>query len=193
MHCGKENKPNNDVKSSSLSYEKCQDNINILESIIEYIKNIEKALKEIMQENLELKNKFPKNDDNNNYNTTSELNNENILKIYSQGKNHIEGIEKIINDFKKSMKNEDSVNIKEDGLDNKNGNHNNNLEFAEEIEEIKNYYEGKMLIMDKKIKVFEILENLYIKQVDELKKKLNKNITHRIKKINEDLIVYDFH
>ena len=191
MYSCKENKPNNDAKLSYLSYEECQNNINILESIIEYIKNIEKALKEIIEENLELKNKFHKRDDN--YCSDFDKNSENMINIYSKGKNHIKEIEKIINDFKKVVKIEDSGYNEENGVDNKNLNRNNEFEFAEEIEEIKNYYEGKMLIMDKKIKVFEILENLYIKQVEELKKKLNKNIPRRIKKINEDLVVYDFH
>ena len=96
-------------------------------------------------------------------------------------------IEKIINDFKKAI-NED-----ENGKESLNKNYNNKSEIEDEIEEIKNYYEGKIAIMDKKIKVFEILESLYMKQIDELKNKLNKNATRKIKRFNEDVIMYDFH
>ena len=46
---------------------------------------------------------------------------------------------------------------------------------------------------EKLIKVFEILENLYIYQNDELKKKLTKNASNKLKKINENLMAYDFH
>ena len=87
MYSCKENKPNNDAKLSYLSYEECQNNINILESIIEYILNIEKSLQEIIKQNADLKNKTLKNDAH--FNDLIEQNNQDIIKHLSKGKNHI--------------------------------------------------------------------------------------------------------
>ena len=64
MHFCKDNKsPYHDISSFYISYEECKHNINILESIIEYIRNIEKSLQEIIKQNVDLKNKIFKNDD----------------------------------------------------------------------------------------------------------------------------------
>ena len=71
--------------------------------------------------------------------------------------------------------------------------HNNKLDIEPDIGEIKRYYEGKMAIMEKKINVSEILENLYREQIDELKNKLNKYTSHKVKNYNEDIVIYDFH
>ena len=193
MHFCKDNKsPYHDISSFCISYEECKHNINILESIIEYILNIEKSLQEIIKHNVDLKNKIFKNDAH--FNDLFEQNNQDIIKHLSKGKNHIEEIEKIINDFKKSIK-EDSghnlENVKEIEINTEI--HNNKLDIEPDIGEIKRYYEGKMAIMEKKINVSEILENLYREQIDELKNKLNKCTSHKVKNYNEDIVIYDFH
>ena len=183
MYFCKDNKSSNhEIAQFCISYEECQNNILILEKIIEYIMNLEKHLKEIIQQNVELKNKISKNDSDFKSISVDKLTN------LSKGKNHIKEIEKIINDFKKTINEERSGCLQEYGKESI-----NKSEIEDEIEEIKSYYEGKIAIMDKKIKVFEILENLYIKQIDELKNKLNKNASHKIKKLNEDVIICDFH
>ena len=185
MYFCKDNKSSNhEIAQFCISYEECQNNILILEKIIEYIMNLEKHLKEIIQQNIDLKNKIAKNESD--FKSISVQKNNDKLTNLSKGKNHIKEIEKIINDFK------NAINEDENGKESLNKNYNNKSEIEDEIEEIKSYYEGKIAIMDKKIKVFEILENLYIKQIDELKNKLNKNAPHKIKKFNEEIIC-DFH
>ena len=64
---------------------------------------------------------------------------------------------------------------KEEFIKNENIHEKGIFEISDVIKEIKNYYEGKIDIMQKKIKVSEILESLYLKQIDEFKKKYNKN------------------
>ena len=190
MYFCKDNKSSNhEIAHFCISYEECQNNILILETIMEYILNLEKHLKEIIQQNIDLKNKISKNDSDFN-NISIQKNNDKLTNLL-KGKNYIKEIEKIINDFKKAINEERSAYIKEN--ENINKICNNKAEIEDEIEEIKNYYEGKIAIMDKKIKVFEILESLYMKQIDELKNKLNKNATRKIKRFNEDVIMYDFH
>ena len=200
MHFCKENKSpssHEKIPSNYFSFEECKTNVNILESIIEYILTIEQTLREIMQQNISLKNQIQKNEEY--LINESEQEKELMLKNYSQGKNYVEQLEKIINKFKITI-NKDNITIeqeanneKEKNTNNINDNYKNKLEISDEIREIKNYYEGKINIMEKKIKVFEILENLYISQTDELKKKLTKNASNKLKKINENLMVYDFH
>ena len=190
MYFCKDNKQIQEKLSSCLSFEEFKNTINVLESIIEFIKNVEKSLKEIMNQNIELKNKFYKDNENC---INFEKNNKIIGNIYSQGNNHIEEIESIISKFKKLVVCESCGYFHEDGEEKNNENFKNKYEINNEVEDIKRYFEGKISIMDKKIKVLEILENLYIKQIEELKNKLNKFMNNnRKKKINEDLIIYDF-
>ena len=197
MHFCKENKsPFHEKALSYFTVEECKNTINILESIIEYIKNTEQTIKEIIQQNKILKNqiqnesKIPLNSDV----TDKDI----LLTKCSQGKNYAEYLEKIINKFKNSVNNEkitiECVDYDENNRNDKNSNAlKNRLEISDDIRDIKNYYEGKINIMEKKIKVFEILENLYMKQVDDLKKKLNKNFQNKLKNINEDLLAYNYH
>ena len=197
MHFCKENKsPFHEKALSYFTVEECKNTINILESIIEYIKNTEQTIKEIIQQNKILKNqiqnesKIPLNSDV----TDKDI----LLTKCSQGKNYAEYLEKIINKFKNSVNNEkitiECVDYDENNRNDKNSNAlKNRLEISDDIRDIKNYYEGKINIMEKKIKVFEILENLYMKQVDDLKKKSSKNIQNKLKNINEDLLAYNYH
>jgi hypothetical protein len=198
MHFCKENKsPFHEKALSCFTIEECKNTINILESIIEYIKNTEQTLKEIIQQNIILKNQIQNNESKIPLN--SEVSDNDILLTKcSQGRNFTECLEKIINKFKISVNNEkntlDCIDNDENNRNDKNSNaFKNKLEISDDIRDIKNYYEGKINIMEKKIKVFEILENLYMKQVDELKKKLSKNIPNKLKNINEDLLVYNYH
>ena len=176
MYIYKDNKFSSEEKISySLSLKECQNNINILESLVEYIKNIENSLKEIMQQNINLKNQMQINQENVNINLEKE--NELILKIFAQGRAHIENVEKIINNFKNLINRETPEFICDGNGENKNidNNSKNKVEITNEIKEIKNYYEGKIDIMEKKIKIFEVLEDLYEKQIDGLKKELKKS------------------
>ena len=198
MHFCKENKsPFHERTLSCFTIEECKNTINILESIIEYIKNTEQTLKEIIQQNKALKNQIQSNESRIPLNT--EVSDKDILLTnYSQGKNYTECLEKIINKFKNSVNNEkitiDCLDSNENNRNDKNSNAlKHKLEISDDIRDIKNYYEGKINIMEKKIKVFEILENLYMKQVDDLKKKLSKNIPNKLKNINEDLLIYNYH
>ena len=198
MHFCKENKsPFHERTLSCFTIEECKNTINILESIIEYIKNTEQTLIEIIQQNKALKNQIQSNESRIPLNT--EVSDKDILLTnYSQGKNYTECLEKIINKFKNSVNNEKNTIECLDSNENNRNDKNSNalkhkLEISDDIRDIKNYYEGKINIMEKKIKVFEILENLYMKQVDDLKKKLSKNIPNKLKNINEDLLVYNYH
>ena len=198
MHFCKENKsPFHERTLSCFTIEECKNTINILESIIEYIKNTEQTLKEIIQQNKALKNQIQSNESRIPLNT--EVSDKDILLTnYSQGKNYTECLEKIINKFKNSVNNEKNTIECLDSNENNRNDKNSNalkhkLEISDDIRDIKNYYEGKINIMEKKIKVFEILENLYMKQVDDLKKKLSKNIPNKLKNINEDLLIYNYH
>ena len=198
MHFCKENKsPFHERILSCFTIEECKNTINILESIIEYIKNTEQTLIEIIQQNKALKNQIQSNESRIPLNT--EVSDKDILLTnYSQGKNYTECLEKIINKFKNSVNNEkitiDCLDSNENNRNDKNSNAlKHKLEISDDIRDIKNYYEGKINIMEKKIKVFEILENLYMKQVDDLKKKLSKNIPNKLKKINEELLIYNYH
>ena len=198
MHFCKENKsPFHERTLSCFTIEECKNTINILESIIEYIKNTEQTLIEIIQQNKALKNQIQNNESRIPLNT--EVSDKDILLTnYSQGKNYTECLEKIINKFKNSVNNEkitiDCLDSNENNRNDKNSNAlKHKLEISDDIRDIKNYYEGKINIMEKKIKVFEILENLYMKQVDDLKKKLSKNIPNKLKNINEDLLIYNYH
>ena len=198
MHFCKENKsPFHERILSCFTIEECKNTINILESIIEYIKNTEQTLIEIIQQNKALKNQIQSNESRIPLNT--EVSDKDILLTnYSQGKNYTECLEKIINKFKNSVNNEkitiDCLDSNENNRNDKNSNAlKHKLEISDDIRDIKNYYEGKINIMEKKIKVFEILENLYMKQVDDLKKKLSKNIPNKLKNINEDLLIYNYH
>ncbi len=198
MHFCKENKsPFHERTLSCFTIEECKNTINILESIIEYIKNTEQTLIEIIQQNKALKNQIQSNESRIPLNT--EVSDKDILLTnYSQGKNYTECLEKIINKFKNSVNNEkitiDCLDSNENNRNDKNSNAlKHKLEISDDIRDIKNYYEGKINIMEKKIKVFEILENLYMKQVDDLKKKLSKNIPNKLKNINEDLLIYNYH
>ena len=193
MHFCKDNKsPTHLGISPCFPHEESKTSINILETIIEHIKNIEKSLTEIMQQSIKIQNSINKNYESL-ISTDLEKNNELILKIYSQGKSHIEEIEKIIMNYKNYHRKECSELTRASiGKNNLGNNLQNKLNYSNDIKEIKNYYEGKINIMDKKIKVFEILENLYLRQIDELKIKLGKVPTKKLKKINEDLIVQDF-
>ena len=187
MHFCKDNKQYNEKLSFCLSLEEFKNTINILESIIQYIRNVEKSLKEIMNQNNELEDKFYK--EKGLFPTNFEQNNKIIQNIYSKGNNHIEEIENIINKFRKFVLGESCRCSHEDGEENYNENFENKFKIDNEAEEIKNYFEGKISIMDKKIKVFEILESLYIKQIAELKNNLNKFANNRLKKINGDLLI----
>jgi len=198
MHFCKENKsPFHERTLSCFTIEECKNTINILESIIEYIKNTEQTLIEIIQQNKALKNQIQSNESRIPLNT--EVSDKDILLTnYSQGRNYTECLEKIINKFKNSVNNEkitiECLDSNENNRNDKNSNAlKHKLEISDDIRDIKNYYEGKINIMEKKIKVFEILENLYMKQVDDLKKKLSKNIPNKLKNINEDLLVYNYH
>ena len=198
MHFSREIKsPFHDKILSCFTIEECKNTINILESIIEYIKNTEQTLIEIIQQNKALKNQIQSNESRIPLNT--EVSDKDILLTnYSQGKNYTECLEKIINKFKNSVNNEkitiDCLDSNENNRNDKNSNAlKHKLEISDDIRDIKNYYEGKINIMEKKIKVFEILENLYMKQVDDLKKKLSKNIPNKLKNINEDLLIYNYH
>ena len=198
MHFCKENKsPFHERTLSCFTIEECKNTINILESIIEYIKNTEQTLIEIIQQNKALKNQIQSNESRIPLNT--EVSDKDILLTnYSQGRNYTECLEKIINKFKNSVNNEkitiDCLDSNENNRNDKNSNAlKHKLEISDDIRDIKNYYEGKINIMEKKIKVFEILENLYMKQVDDLKKKLSKNIPNKLKNIKEDLLVYNYH
>ena len=198
MHFCKENKsPFHEKTLSCFTIEECKNTINILESIIEYIKNTEQTLIEIIQQNKALKNQIQSNESKIPLNT--EVSDKDILLTnFSQGKNYTECLEKIINKFKNSVNNEkitiECLDSDENNRNDKNSNAlKHKLEISDDIRDIKNYYEGKINIMEKKIKVFEILENLYMKQVDDLKKKLSKNIPNKLKNINEELLVYNYH
>jgi hypothetical protein len=198
MHFCKENKsPLHEKTLSCFTIEECKNTISILESIIEYIKNTEQTLIEIIQQNKVLKNQIQCNE--NNLPLDSELPNKDILLTKcSQGKNYTECLEKIINKFKNTVNSEKITIECADSGENKRNDKNSNalkhkLEISDDIKDIKNYYEGKINIMEKKIKVFEILENLYMKQVDDLKKKSSKNIQNKLKNINEDLLAYNYH
>ena len=198
MHFCKENKsPFHEKTLSCFTIEECKNTINILESIIEYIKNTEQTLIEIIQQNKALKNQIQSNESKIPLNT--EVSDKDILLTnFSQGKNYTECLEKIINKFKNSVNNEkitiECLDSDENNRNDKNSNAlKHKLEISDDIRDIKNYYEGKINIMEKKIKVFEILENLYMKQVDDLKKKLSKNIANKLKNINEELLVYNYH
>ena len=176
MYIYKDNKFSSEEKISySLSLKECQNNINILESLVEYIKNIENSLKQIMEQNINLKNQMQINQENVNINLEKE--NEIILKIFAQGRAHIENVEKIINNLKNSINRETPEFICDGNGEYKNidNNSKNKVEIKNEIKEKKNYYEGKIDIMDKKIKIFEVLEDLYEKQIDGLKKELKKS------------------
>mgnify|MGYP006873197299 CR=1 FL=1 len=121
-----------------------------------------------------------------------------LLNKCSQSKNYIECLEKIIIKFKNTVNNDKiTMEYAEDDENNKNEKSSNafknKLEISDDIRDIKNYYEGKINIMERKIKVFEILENLYMKQVEELKIKLSKNNPNKLKKYNEDLLVENYH
>jgi hypothetical protein len=195
MYICKENKsPSNEKISSNnyFSFEECKNNINILESIIEYIRNIEHALKEILQQNINLREQMK----NKGIFSVSECDNESFIKKYSYSFNHdlIGQLEKIINKFKLSFNEEKKFLMnesckkdnKEEFIKKENAHEKDIFEISDEIKEIKNYYEGKIDIMQKKIKVSEILESLYLKQIDEFKKKLNKNRTNELIKIEEN-------
>ena len=190
MYFCKENKPNYEKLLSCLSFEELKNTINALESIIQFIRNVEKSLKEIMNRNIELKNKVYKDNDIkvNNFEHSNKI----IENIYSQGNNHIQEIEKIISNLQKYVVGDNFGYFHEEGGEEKNENFKNKYEITNEVEDIKSYFEGKINIMDKKIKVLEILESLYIKQIEELRNKLNKYVNNRPKKINEELIIYDF-
>ena len=190
MYFCKENKPNYEKLLSCLSFEELKNTINALESIIQFIRNVEKSLKEIMNRNIELKNKVYKDNDIkvNNFEHSNKI----IENIYSQGNNHIQEIEKIISNLQKYVVGDNFGYFHEEGGEEKNENFKNKYEITNEVEDIKRYFEGKINIMDKKIKVLEILESLYIKQIEELRNKLNKYVNNRPKKINEELIIYDF-
>ena len=182
MHFCKDNKSPTHLKvSSCFPFEESKKYINILETIIEHIKNIEKSLTEIMQQSIKTQKSIDKSYEDL-ISNDFEKKNESILKIYSEGKSHIEEIENIINNYKNSI----SMEFNRDSMDN--NNIQNKLDSFDDINEIKNYYEGKIDLMDKKIKVCEILENLYLKQIDELKKKLVKISTNKLKKINENIL-----
>ena len=182
MYIYKENKFSSDEKITyNFSLKECQNNINILESLIEYIKNIENSLKELMQQNINLKNQIQEKEA---IIIDFDKENEIFLKLFSQGRIHIENVKKIINNFKNSI-NEGSTGFTYGNGDNKEiGTNKNKNDFSNEIKEIKKYYEGKIELMDKKIKISEILENLYAKQIDGLKKKLNKNVSNELKNID---------
>ena len=143
-----------------------------------------------MNRNIELKNKVYKDNDIkvNNFEHSNKI----IENIYSQGNNHIQEIEKIISNLQKYVVGDNFGYFHEEGGEEKNENFKNKYEITNEVEDIKSYFEGKINIMDKKIKVLEILESLYIKQIEELRNKLNKYVNNRPKKINEELIIYDF-
>ena len=157
-----------------FSLEECKVNVNLLESIVEYIRNIEHALKEIIQQNIDLKNQVKSKA----LTDASEYDNESILKKYSFGDNYIEQLGKIINKFKISFNEENKLLLNEsfkgnaqDGyIKNEKSKENHIFELPDEIKDIKNYYEGKIDLMQKKIKVSEILESLYLKQIDEFRK-----------------------
>jgi len=200
MHFCKENKsPSHERILSCFTIEECKNTINILELIIEYIKNTEQTLKELIQQNKILKDHIQIQNIEIKMPLNSEDYDENILLTKSsQSKSFTECLEKIINKFKNSVNNEkitmECVDNDENNRNDKNSNaFKNILEISDDIKDIKNYYEGKINIMEKKIKVFEILEDLYMKQIDELKKKLNKNITNKLKNKKEDLLVYNYH
>ena len=189
MHFCKDNKSPTHLKvSSCFPFEESKKYINILETIIEHIKNIEKSLTEIMQQSIRTQKSIDKSYEDL-ISNDFEKKNESILKIYSEGKSHIEEIENIIKNYKNSVS-KDCLEFNRDSIDNNNMNNNiqNKLDSSDDINEIKNYYEGKIDLMDKKIKVCEILENLYLKQIDELKRKLGKISTNKLKKINENIL-----
>ena len=189
MYFCKENKQNHEKSFSFISLEEFDNTINALESIIQFIRNVEKSLKEIMNQNIELKNNFYKDND---ICSNFERNNKILENIYSQGNNHIKEIESIIIKLNNFIVGENCGYFHEDGEEKNNENFKNKYEINNEVEDIKNYYEGKISIMDKKIKVLEILESLYIKQIEELKNNLNKYANNRLKKLNEDILIYDF-
>ncbi len=198
MHFSREIKsPFHDKILSCFTIEECKNTINILESIIEYIKNTEQTLKEIIQQNQILKNQTQSNE--NKLPLNSEISDKDILLTKcSKGKNYTECLEKIINKFKNSVNNEkitlECTENDENKRNDKNSNDfKNKLEISDDIRDLKNYYEGKINIMERKIKVFEILECLYMKQVDELKNKLSKNIINKLKNKNGELFVYNYH
>ena len=198
MHFSREIKsPIHDKILSCFTIEECKNTINILESIIEYIKNTEQALKEIIQQNQILKNQAQSNE--NKLPLNSEISDKDILLTKcSQGKNYTECLEKIINKFKNSVHHEKLTMECTENDENKRNDKNSNdfknkLEISDDIRDLKNYYEGKINIMERKIKVFEILECLYMKQVDELKNKLSKNIINKLKNKNGELFVYNYH
>ena len=102
MYFCKDNKSSNhEIAHFCISYEECQNNILILETIMEYILNLEKHLKEKIQQNIDLKNKISKNDSDFN-NISIQKNNDKLTNLL-KGKNYIKEIEKIINDFKKAI------------------------------------------------------------------------------------------
>ena len=182
MYIYKENKSSSNEKISyNFSLKECQNNINILESLIDYIKNIENSLKELMQQNLNLKNQIQEKKE---IIIDFDKENEIIVKLFSQGRIHIENVKKIINNFKNTI-NESSSGFTSGNAENKEVSTNKNKnDFSNEIKELKKYYEGKIDLMVKKIKISEILENLYSKQIEGLKKKINKNVSNELKNID---------
>ena len=187
MYIYKDNKSSHhEIAYSYISYEECQNNILILEGTREYIRKLEHYCRKIVQIIDDIGRIYQ------NFSGCDNLPDDKLENL-SKRNGIREGIEKVINDFKKAVSKKGTGII----VENEKEMEKNIYKFETEdddIKEIKSYYEGKIEIMAKKIKVFEILENLYIKQIDNLKNKSNQNKSARkkIKDYNEDFIVYDF-
>ena len=173
MKLWKESKDFSQEKIMSIfTLDECKESVNVLESLIEYLKSIEKVLQKIIKENNDLKNKLQESNDS--FFLDFERKNESFHKLQSQGKEHIVQIDKIINNFRQ-MINKQISSCNDNGKIDMVKDSENIDDISEESKDIIKYYEGKIGLMEKKMQISENLENLYIKKILELKMKQNKN------------------
>ena len=155
----------------NLNQIKSNDNLSILTN---YVKKLEKILKAVIEENINLKTELNKNNEKENQKYKEE--NLSLIKEYSKGLELLIPIKQIINKNKEPF---NEIKNKKNNLktiiDNKENDKNEGNIFDickksfnefDDIQELKNYYEGKIELLEKKIEVMEALERIYSEQYD---------------------------
>lgn len=165
----------------NLNQMKSNDNLIILTN---YVKNLEKTLKSVIEENINLKSELIKSNEKEIQKYKEE--NLSLIKEYSKGFELLIPIKQQINKNRepfKDLKNQ-MINLKTI-TDNKENNKNKGNIFDickksfsefDDIQDLKEYYEGKIELLEKKIDVLEELERIYSEQYDKyIKNKNTKN------------------
>ncbi len=145
-----------------------------IEVLGDYIKNMENVIKEIIQENIKLKENMDYSKQHSNYREIKKYRHEKtkLAERYNKGNELISPIKKFFKQNQnKSSINENNICVIMNKENNSNNNKENNknilnifsqnfFEF-DEIGEMKEYYEGKINLLEKKVQVLESLENIY--------------------------------